>query len=620
MYRIQKWFKDFNISDYYPLVFTGIFILIIVQYSFTSFDTILYDFWIKTDIIHPKDDDIIIVRLDQESDRFLGESYPYTFASHQRALEKIVAGKPKQINYLAKLPETLDQLEIKNKAKLDEYLASPALKDISIIMGKESDEISFDDKSIGYNQAPFPIDGPLGRKFSRDEVVRRVVLNQGGEDTLFLKSSQVLKNKVNASDESLSFIRGAYYDRLSDSTYTLFKYAYGKYQEISFHRLIVGYYPDNFFKDKVVIVGSQYLSKPEDYLLTPFDLGGDGRISRLQIVGYMIQALTEDHLIATLPSQLSKIISIILALLLSFAVSRMKPTKGLLLIFYLVAGVFFLSFSLFHIGGYWLDISYIIISIFAVYYIWVPFRAIAEYQTRYAIQKETAILKKVDHLKQNFISLMSHDLKTPVAKIAGIADILKTQYNNTDHQDEMLENVITSTVELNNFINSILDLTKIESQNFNITIVSKDINIIIESIVDRLQFDAKKQKVTLESELEPLYPVKIDTVLMDRVISNLVENALKYSGSGSDIIVKSWDDPDWVYVEVRDNGLGMSEEDLQNIFEKFYRVKNDSTHVIKGSGLGLYLVKYFVELHSGTISVTSTQGVGTSFIIKLKNE
>jgi signal transduction histidine kinase len=107
---------------------------------------------------------------------------------------------------------------------------------------------------------------------------------------------------------------------------------------------------------------------------------------------------------------------------------------------------------------------------------------------------------------------------------------------------------------------------------------------------------------------------------MNRVISNLIENAIKYAGKGKKILVKTWDEPEWVYVEVRDNGLGIGPEDLAHIFDKFYRVKNDSTHAIKGSGLGLYLVKYFIELHHGVITATSTLGEGTSFIIKLKNE
>src|SRR5690606_4964424 len=226
----------------------------------------------------------------------------------------------------------------------------------------------------------------------------------------------------------------------------------------------------------------------------------------------------------------------------------------------------------------------------------------------------------VDHLKQNFISLMSHDLKTPVAKIAGIADILKMKVSDKSEQGELVDNIMEATKELNSFINSILDLTKIESQNLTLKKESKDINKIIESTIDKLSFEASAKKIEIESELSPLYPIEIDVVLMNRVISNLVENALKYSGENKKVWVRSWDDSQWVYIEIKDNGPGIDPEELNHIFDKFYRVKNDSTHVIKGSGLGLYLVKYFIELHNGVITATSELGEGTSFIIKLKNE
>src|SRR5690606_27324367 len=157
----------------------------------------------------------------------------------------------------------------------------------------------------------------------------------------------------------------------------------------------------------------------------------------------------------------------------------------------------------------------------------------------------------------------------------------------------------------------ILDLTKIESQNLTLRKESKDVNKIIEGILEKLEFEADSKEMQLESELSPLYPIQIDSVLINRVISNLVENALKYAGKGKTVSVKTWDDDQWVYIEIKDNGVGVGPDDIAHIFDKFYRVKNDSTHSIKGSGLGLYLVKYFIELHNGVISATSELGVGT---------
>jgi signal transduction histidine kinase len=255
-----------------------------------------------------------------------------------------------------------------------------------------------------------------------------------------------------------------------------------------------------------------------------------------------------------------------------------------------------------------------------VYYIWVPFRAIGEYQRRYAIQEEAKLIKKVENLKQNFISLMSHDLKTPVAKIAGMADVMVQKYKGNDDLSRDLTSIIDSTKELNKFITSILDLTKIESRNLTLNKQSKDINKIIEDVIDGLRFEAAEKNIRFDKNLSPLYPIEVDATLMVRVISNLIENAIKYSGEESTVSVNTWDDEKWVYVEIKDNGVGIAPEDLENIFEKFYRVKNDASHKIKGTGLGLYLVKYFVELNGGQIAATSTVGEGTTFTIKLKNE
>jgi signal transduction histidine kinase len=299
----------------------------------------------------------------------------------------------------------------------------------------------------------------------------------------------------------------------------------------------------------------------------------------------------------------------------------MKPTHGLLITVVVMLGSLLLAYSLFVIGGVWLYVNHLVLTVFVVYYIWVPFRAIGEYQRRFAIQEETKLLKKVENLKQNFISLMSHDLKTPVAKIAGLADnmITQRQFSSTEGERN-LNSIMDSTKELNKFITSILDLTKIESRNLTLNMNSKDVNTTVEKVIENLRYEASNQQVSVEKDLGPLYPIQYDQNLMIRVLSNLIENAIKYSGEGSSVFVKTWDDEKWVYIEIQDNGVGIPPADLENIFEKFYRVKNDASHSIKGTGLGLYLVKYFVELHGGIIEVSSEVGQGTKFQIKLKNE
>ena len=126
---------------------------------------------------------------------------------------------------------------------------------------------------------------------------------------------------------------------------------------------------------------------------------------------------------------------------------------------------------------------------------------------------------------------------------------------------------------MNDFITSILDLTKIESRNLTLNLESKDINGLLESSVEKLKFEAKANNMKISKQLEPLYPIKVDPILIDRVFGNIIGNAIKYSGKDTEIIIKSWDDDQWVYVDISDNGKGISPDDLENIFEKILSSK-----------------------------------------------
>ena len=474
---------------------------------------------------------------------------------------------------------------------------------------------------LGYSLALINKDGNV---FSKDDVTRRVILNISGEDSLHLWIARKYQQEKNLETLEAAEYQGSYYNREADATFAMFRFgadpaSYDAVTSIPFHRVVVGNFPKEFFKDKIVLVGSQYLSNAGDFVNTPFGKE-EVKAPKINVHAQIIRSLITDLTVIRAPDWITDFIAVLLAILLSFIISKVQPTKGLLITVTIMLSMFSLAYFLYIGSGVWLKLSHIILSIFVVYYIWVPFRAIGEYQTRYAIQEEAKMLKKVDMLKQNFISLMSHDLKTPVAKIAGIADILRNQYRNEPKQKELLDNIVYSTEELNNFITSILDLTKIESRDITLRLENKDINTLIEQTVGKLKFEANAHNMKIHTELAPLYPIKLDVVLINRVLANLIGNAIKYAGDGSEVFVKSWDDEQWVYIEIKDTGKGIDEKDLDFIFDKFYRVKNDDSHKIKGSGLGLYLVKYFIELHHGHIEVSSKPNEGTTFLIKLKNE
>jgi signal transduction histidine kinase len=618
--------KKIDYGSFYPFFFTLLFILMLIQYPFHSWEAFFSNLFTKFDFVSKTNTEVVLIQLDEESDAFLHETYPYTYASHMRMLKELTKDKPLIISYILNLDEPDSDVDTVYQTEFKSVIKNYVDDGGSFRFGTQMEEVLGEIlppqelKDIGFSPAVLFVDKDF---FAKDEVVRRATLNISGEDTLHLwVTNQYLQLKGQEKKDALSF-RGHNYNQDNDVTYSLFRYdgnpLTGQGVEIiPFHRVSKGNFPAGYFSDKIILVGSYYQSNPYDSVLTPFASNGP-KASKLAVHANIIKSLINDKTIYPVSSNVSKTIAVLLALMLAVFISKLHPTQGLLITIGAILFCFISSYLLFILFGLWVELAHILLSIFVVYYIWVPFRAIEEYQTRYAIEEEAKILKRVDHLKQNFISLMSHDLKTPVAKIAGIADILRVQYNNTADQKALLDNIILATKDLNNYITSILDLTKIESQNLTLKKESKDVNNLIESTVEKLKFEAGSKEMNFALELGPLYPIEIDVILMNRVISNIIENAIKYAGSGKTVAVTTWDDTQWVYIKVADNGAGIGASDLAHIFEKFYRVKNDSVHMIKGSGLGLYLVKYFVELHDGEISVESIIGEGTAFTIKLKN-
>ncbi len=614
-----------EINSFYPLFFTAAFILLLIQYPFSSFESILYDLWIKLHVTDTPEKQFVLITQDENNDQILGEYYPYTYATHSKFLEKVTKDSPFIISYLVNFEEPTQEDDERFYKKfleiIEDYTKENGVFRIGTSIDFWGEQIPPEEmKKFGYSPALINVDGEV---FAKDSVHRKAILDISGEDSLHFWLSNRIRKDQGLEENKSKFVWGAYYNSDADATFVNYAHLVDLnnsddvFVQIPFYRVLNGAIPPDFFKDKVVLIGPQYSSNSDDFVYTPFSK--EKKVSKLALHASMVHSLSQNRTLYPISGVFTDILALFLAIGLSFIISKVQPTRGLLITISLIASVVLVAYVSFVFLGAWLKIAHILLSVFIVYYIWIPYRAIVEYQTRYAIEEESEMLKKVENLKQNFISLMSHDLKTPVAKIAGMADNLKMKVH-TEEDNTIIDNIIKSTQALNQFITSILDLTKVESQNLNLNLTSKDVNKIIESVVEKLTYEMETKKIGLDLELSPLYPIQLDQNLIHRVISNLVENAIKYSGEGSQISVKTFDNDEWVTIEIADNGAGISPDDLSHIFEKFYRVKNDSTHKIKGSGLGLYLVKYFIELHKGTISVQSEIGKGTTFTIKLINK
>ena len=629
MKKLKAILKHFGLDQniIYPLTLTLVVMIFLLQHSFHAYEASFYDLWSKFDALSRSKNNYAAIYMDESTDQFLGEVYPYSYATHSKLLKNLLRDNPKAIFYFLDFKEPLSDDEKKHYENFIQLL-SEAKSKIPIRVATSMDiwgEQLPPEKlqRFGYSLG---LINEESEDYAQDSVSRKIILNVSGEDTIQLWAANELRKLDGKKPLDAKFISGSYYDGIADATFSYYRFPFNPLDEenkflavLPINRVVGDNIRPDYFKNKIVVVGHKYLSRPDDYALTPFSK--DDKASKLVLHAVMIEALFQDKTVTIIPIAITGTLTLFLVLFLSIVISKTNPMKGIIFIVCSALAFVLLAYLNFVLFGLWLKVIHLIFAVTLVYYIWVPFRAIAEYQKSYAIQEETKLRKKVDGLKQNFISLMSHDLKTPVAKISGLADniLMKLNPENTEIKKNMLQ-LVDATEELNSFISAILDLTKIESQNIKLNLQSKDINSIVSQIVDKLQDFAQDRQMNIETELAPLYPITIDQLLMHRVISNLVENAIKYAASGKKILVKTWDDPTFVYVQVQDYGKGIPSEELPNIFEKFYRVKNDSAHQIKGTGLGLYLVKYFIELHLGEISVDSTLGEGTIFTIKLLNK
>jgi signal transduction histidine kinase len=170
--------------------------------------------------------------------------------------------------------------------------------------------------------------------------------------------------------------------------------------------------------------------------------------------------------------------------------------------------------------------------------------------------------------------------------------------------------------ELNRYIQSILKLLRIESRDFKLNIGVADFNQIVEEVLSQLRPLAQERNQSFATDLEPLFSIEIDETLIREVVLNLIENAMKYSPVGASISVSSFEQDGRVIFKVIDQGSGIPPEELPMIWGKFVRGKEQNLKT-KGSGLGLYLVKYFIELHGGAVQVESELGKGTTVTFSL---
>ena len=235
-----------------------------------------------------------------------------------------------------------------------------------------------------------------------------------------------------------------------------------------------------------------------------------------------------------------------------------------------------------------------------------------------AFNKMLGRLKLLDESREEFVSNVSHELKTPMTSMKVLADSLLEQDNvPVEMYQEFMGDIAKEIDRENQIITDLLSLVKMDKTGPNINIRSVNINDLLEQILKRLKPIAEKKNV--EMVMESFRPVtaEIDETKFSLAISNLVENAIKYNHDNGWVHVSLNADHKFCYIKVEDSGIGIPEEDQAHIFERFYRVDKSHSREIGGTGLGLAIARNAVIVHRGSIKVHSTEGEGTTFTVRI---
>lgn len=224
-------------------------------------------------------------------------------------------------------------------------------------------------------------------------------------------------------------------------------------------------------------------------------------------------------------------------------------------------------------------------------------------------------LGSTETLKTDFFSNVSHEFKTPLSVIYSNAQILQRQKLN-EEQKECVDNIVDSSRKMSSLIQHMLKLNKLEKQTITPEVEVYDVCAQICECAVQFEESWEKKNLEFDADLEEHAYISADPGLMELVWNNLLSNAIKYNREGGAIIISETSDDQYVRVSVADTGLGMSENVMKHIFDKFYQ--GDESHASFGNGLGLALVKRILELSDASITVESTPDKGSMFTVILE--
>lgn len=228
--------------------------------------------------------------------------------------------------------------------------------------------------------------------------------------------------------------------------------------------------------------------------------------------------------------------------------------------------------------------------------------------------------KKLSEIKSDFINNMTHELKTPLATIALAVDAVRNEkvQSNKEKLDYFTSIIKEENVRMNKHVETILQSALMDRQELRLQPIEIDVHLLLHSLVDNYELQLADKQGSVEWKLNAAtHIVEADETHFTNMLSNLLDNAIKYSKEQLLIRISTHSTHKHMVIRIEDNGIGMNKETVKRIFEKFYRAHTGNVHNVKGFGLGMSYVKSVIDAHKGRIKVDSTPGKGSSFIVEI---
>ncbi len=237
-------------------------------------------------------------------------------------------------------------------------------------------------------------------------------------------------------------------------------------------------------------------------------------------------------------------------------------------------------------------------------------------KAREALIHAKNVAEEASRTKSEFLSNVTHELRTPLNAIMGFSDLLQESIEDklNENQRKYLNNIIAGGKDLLDVINNILDVSNIEAGKTNLELEDIHLEGLVQDVMTEMSSFASKKNIALQMELDPqVESIRVDRNKLQQILINLVSNAIKFGKEKGFVKIRSKQMHDTLHIEVIDNGIGISTEDQQRLFKPFIQLDSSSTRKYKGNGIGLYIVKQFVDLHGGNVWLESEIGKGSTF-------